>query len=228
MGKSLVDFLPAIGVGALTGGIGAAPFAAGDALAAQGAAGLLGSAGAEAAGYAMPSLLGNAALPTIAADGLGATGIAGLDEMMAKSTADALAGSGKGLMGDGVSIGNTIGADGLTANSFTGGYDALNGLDRLGQRIGGFVNDGNMMDVAKTGYQLSGQGQQQPQVAPKNVNQNIQRAPQSPQSPTSFSNNQSQFAPNFGVQDAMNQNMIDEQRRRAFAQKYGYTPNFGG
>lgn len=181
MGKNLMPVLGGLGIAglaAMTGGaslpgtLAAAEGAgaagavglggaglAGDALAAQGAAGLLGGAGAEAAGYGGASLLGGAS--GIAGGEIGSNGIVGLDEAMNASTQNAL-GAGRGFMGDGVSIGNTIEADGLTANSFTGGYDKLNGMERFGQRLQGMMDGGGSNNLSKA-FKFMKNGQQQPQ-----------------------------------------------------------------
>lgn len=116
---------PALGAAGGEAAMGAGLGLAGDALAAQGAAGLLGSAGAAAAGYGAP-----------AAIGLGAAG-------------------GTGAMGgtapfgnNGEFVGNTIESE-LSANPYTGGFDNLNGLERMGQRVSGFLDEGGMDTLGK-------------------------------------------------------------------------------
>ena len=158
MGKSLLPALiggaailgsgglatPAVGAGAAGGtaamGAGAA---AGNALAAQGAAGLLGSAGAAAAGYGAPAALGGSI-------GVGAAGNA------VPEAATASFGP------NGEFTGNTIASE-LSANPYTGGYDSLNGLERLGQRVGGFFDDGGFDKVNKFKGLFGGQEQPQQQ-----------------------------------------------------------------
>lgn len=160
MGKSLLPALlggaailgsgglaaPAVGAGAAGGtaamGAGAA---AGNALAAQGAAGLLGSAGAAAAGYGAPAAIGSAM-------GVGAAGNTGIDAATAS------------FGPNGEFTGNTIASE-LSANPYTGGYDSLNGLERMGQRVGGFFDDGGFDKVNKFKGLFGGQDQpqQQPQ-----------------------------------------------------------------
>ncbi len=165
MGKGLASLLiPAAAIGAtvLTGGAAAPALAgaagatgagaaattgaglglAGDALAAQGATGLLGGAGAAAAGYGAGVGTAASALGTGAAsEGLG---------------------SGMASYGpNGEYVGNTIASDGLSANSFTGGYDALNPLQRAGQRLGGMDFDGKGMQIAQKGMGMMQGGQPQ-------------------------------------------------------------------
>lgn len=145
---------PAIGAAGGTGAAGAGA-----------AAGLLGStAAANAAGYGAGAALGGAGtgLGVGAAGDIGATGIMGLDNAMALNTSDVL-GAGQGFMGDGLSIGKTIGSD-LVANPYTGGFDSLNGIERVGQRIGGFLDDGGMDTLGKVKGAFGGQ-QEQPQEA---------------------------------------------------------------
>lgn len=221
MGKSLLDIvkLGALGAtgyglyglaadGALAGTAaaeaGATAAGAGDALATQGATGLLGAGGAEAAGYGGTSALADAAtaLPEYAQYG---------------NPADNL-------------WGQTIANDGMTANAYTGGYDSMGTMGRLGQRVSGFVGDNmNNMGIAKQGMGLLN-GQQQPQQ-PQNINKqtNVMPRQQAPASPSSFvqANNQSNFAPNFGVQEALAR---QEELKRQMAQQAQYNnyPHFGG
>ena len=158
MGKSLLPALlggaailgsgglatPAVGAGAAGGtaamGAGAA---AGNALAAQGAAGLLGSAGAAAAGYGAPAAIGSAM-------GVGAAGNTGIDAATAS------------FGPNGEFTGNTIASE-LSANPYTGGYDSLNGLERVGQRVGGFFDEGGFDKVNKFKGLFGGQEQPQQQ-----------------------------------------------------------------
>jgi hypothetical protein len=176
MGKSLLPMLAGVGLAAATGGLSAAPTLgaaggagaagagaagaglaggaagaglgaggaglglAGDALAAQGAAGLLGSAGAAAAGYGAPVAAGIGA-----AGGTGAVG-------------------GTAPFGNnGEFVGNTIESE-LSANPYTGGFDNLNGIERIGQRIGGLLDDGGLDKLGKFKNAFGGQ-QEQPQEA---------------------------------------------------------------
>lgn len=159
MGKSLLPILAGVGLAAATGGLGAGAVGAaggtgaagagaagglglaGDALAAQGAAGLLGSAGATAAGYGMPTAMGAGAV-----GGVGASGI---------EPATAAFGP------NGEYSGSTIASE-LSPNSYTGGYDSLNGLERIGQRVGGLLDNGGMDSLGKLKGAFGGQ-QQQPQ-----------------------------------------------------------------
>jgi len=148
--------------GSLGAGAGAAGAASG-ALGAQGAAGLLGSAGATAAGY------GGATSALGGASALGA---------MAEPT--------QALMGDGVTMGNTIAADGMTANSYTGGYDALNGFERFGQRATGLLDgmtSSDKLNVATKGLNVF--GREQDTSKPQHLSQNVQR-PRAMTSPQSF------------------------------------------
>jgi hypothetical protein len=163
MGKELLPMLAGVGLAAATGGVGApsalgaaggtgaagagaaGALGAGNALAAQGAAGLLGSAGAAAAGYGAPMAAGLGA-----SGGAGAMG--GLD-----NAATATFGPNNEFTGQ------TIASE-LTANPYTGGFDNLGGLDRIGQRVSGFLDDGGMDTLGKFKNALGGQ-QEQPQQA---------------------------------------------------------------
>lgn len=191
--------------GATLAGADAAALGTGvDAMTAQGASGLLGASGAEAAGYGGTSALAGetaAALPEYAAYGPN-------NEFW----------------------GQTIANDGMTANAYTGGYDSMGTMGRLGQRVSGFVGDNmNNMGIAKQGMGLLN-GQQQPQQ-PQNINKqtNVMPRQQAPASPSSFvqANNQSNFAPNFGVQEALAR---QEELKRQMAQQAQYNnyPHFGG
>lgn len=139
-------FSPAVGAGAAGGTAAMGAGLAGDALAAQGAAGLLGSAGAAAAGYGAPVALGGGAL------GVGAAGNTGIDAATAS------------FGPNGEYTGNTIASE-LSANPYTGGYDSLNGLERAGQRIGGFFDDGGLDKLGK--FKGLFGGQEQPQEQPR-------------------------------------------------------------
>lgn len=157
MGKSLLPALiggaailgsgglatPAVGAGASGGTAAMGAGLAGDALAAQGAAGLLGSAGAAAAGYGAPAALGGSI-------GVGAAGNA------VPEAATASFGP------NGEFTGNTIASE-LSANPYTGGYDSLNGLERVGQRVGGFFDEGGFDKVNKFKGLFGGQEQPQQQ-----------------------------------------------------------------
>ncbi len=159
MGKNLLPMLAGVGLAAATGGIGAGAtgalgaaggtgaagagaLGAGNALAAQGAAGLLGGAGASAAGYGA------------GAGALGATGgaSAGLGD-----AATATFGPNNEFTGQ------TIASE-LTANPYTGGFDSLSGLERVGQRVSGFLDDGGLDTLGKFKNAFGGQ-QEQPQQA---------------------------------------------------------------
>jgi hypothetical protein len=159
MGKDLLPMLAGVGLAAATGGIGAGAsgalgaaggtgaagagaLGAGNALAAQGAAGLLGGAGATAAGYGAGAGLG--------ASG-GASAMGGLD-----NAATATFGPNNEFTGQ------TIASE-LTANPYTGGFDNLGGLDRIGQRVSGFLDDGGMDTLGKFKNAFGGQ-QEQPQA----------------------------------------------------------------
>jgi hypothetical protein len=127
-GFGLAGALPSLGAGAGTAGAGLGlTGAAGNALAAQGAAGLLGSAGATAAGYGAGT-----------AGALGATA----------------ANATQALMGDGVTMGNTITADGLTLNPLTGGYDAFNPLQRGFHALSNVDMGGKGMQIAQQGIKM--------------------------------------------------------------------------
>lgn len=155
MSKDLLPILAGVGLAGATGGLsglgaagvgaegGAAALGAGmagDALAAQGAAGLLGSAGAAAAGYAAPAM------------GVGASGIA-----------SGISNGGTAAFGNnGEFVGNTIESE-LTANPYTGGFDSLNGFERMGQRVGGLMDDGSFNKLGDIKRMIGGQQQQQPQ-----------------------------------------------------------------
>lgn len=158
---------PLLGAGAAGGtgaaGAGAAGLGmAGNALAAQGAAGLLGGAGAAAAGYGAP-----------VAGGLLSGGTAAMGgETLASNGLEA----GQGLMGDGVSVGNTIESE-MMANPYTGGFDNLNGFERVGQRVEGFMDGGGMDNLGKFKNAFAGQ-QQQPQQQPQNTEQSVSLAGQ--------------------------------------------------
>ena len=181
-GLDLTDLIPMAALGAATGGIGslgatagglgagsAATGAglgmAGDALAAQGAAGLLGTAGATAAGYAAPTAL-------------------------LSSAASALP-SGMASFGpNGEFTGPTIGSE-LNANPFTGGFDNKNIFGQTFDQITTGMNDKTLGDGlnATKGFMGRPQAPQQP----KNVQMNTSPRQQSPSSPASFvqlSNNQ--------------------------------------
>jgi hypothetical protein len=128
------------GAGAAGAGAGAGLGLAGDALAAQGAAGLLGSAGAAAAGYGAPVAAGIGA-----AGGTGAVG-------------------GTAPFGNnGEFVGNTIESE-LSANPYTGGFDNLNGIERIGQRVGGLLDDGGLDKLGKFKNAFGGQQEQAQQA----------------------------------------------------------------
>lgn len=120
-------------------------------LATQGATGLLGAAGANAAGYGAGAaqfggLLGGAAdsaIPTLTAD-------------TAEGTMTSF-GPNSEYFGKSITDGT-----GMTANAYTGGYDSLNGLERLGQRASGFMDDGGLGKINKFRQAFGGQ-QQQPE-----------------------------------------------------------------
>ena len=201
MGKDLLPILAGVGLAAATGGaaapaIGAAGgtgaagagaaagLGAGNALAAQGAAGLLGGAGATAAGYGAPMALS-------ASGGAGA--MSGLD-----NAATATFGPNNEFTGQ------TIASE-LTANPYTGGFDSLSGIDRVGQRISGFLDDGGMDTLGKV-KNAFGRQQEQPQQA-----QNTEvSAPVAPQE-------QQQGAMPFVYGQPQIQ-LTDEQKRRLLAQ----------
>jgi hypothetical protein len=160
MGKNLLPMLAGVGLAAATGGLsagasgalgaaggtgaaGAGALGAGNALAAQGAAGLLGGAGATAAGYGAPMALG--------ASG-GASAMGGLND-------SAMATFGP----NNEYTGQTIASE-LTANPYTGGFDNLSGIDRIGQRVSGFLDDGGTDTLSKFKNAFGGQ-QEQPQKA---------------------------------------------------------------
>lgn len=179
----------AAGAGAATGagllGAGAVG-TAGGALAAQGAAGLLGGAGAAAAGY-----------------GAGAAG-AGLAGAAASELPSGMAAYGP----NGEYTGATIANDGMSANSLTGGYDALNPLQRGMQRLGGMdFNKG--MKMAKSGTDLMGNPQYQ--QGPQNVSSNAQVAPRQQQMPQGSFADSSNMSP-------------EEIKRRSWLQNLG-NPN---
>jgi hypothetical protein len=194
--------------GASLAGADAAALGAGgvDAMTAQGATGLLGASGAEAAGYGSAAsnaaLAGNAAAST-------------LPEYAAYGPNNEF-------------WGQTIANDGMTANAYTGGYDSMGTMGRLGQQVSGFVGDTNNMGIAKQGMGLLN-GQQQPQQ-PQNINKqtNVMPRQQAPSSPSSFvqGNNQSNFAPNFGVQEALARK--EELQRQMAQAQYNNYPHFGG
>ena len=198
MGKSLLPLLAGVGLAGVTGGLaapavgaaggeaamGAGLGLAGDALAAQGAAGLLGSAGAAAAGYGAPAALGIGA-----AGGTGAVG--GLND-------SAIASFGP----NGEYSGNTIASE-LSANPYTGGYDNLNRLERIGQRVGGFLDDGGLDTLGKLKGAFNSP-QQQPQAQDREISgQPVQSQPEQQGSVP--------FVYGQGVQ------LTDEQKRRLYA-----------
>ena len=192
--------------GATLAGADAAALGTGvDAMTAQGASGLLGASGAEAAGYGGTSALAGetaAALPEYAAYGPN-------NEFW----------------------GQTIANDGMTANAYTGGYDSMGTMGRLGQRVSGFVGDNmNNMGIAKQGMGLlNGQQAQQPQNINKQTN--VMPRQQALSSPSSYvaSSNNGEIAPNynFGVQEALAKK---EELKRQMAQQAQYNnyPHFGG
>lgn len=206
MGKELLPMLAGVGLAAATGGIGApsalgaaggtgaagagalgagASLGAGNALAAQGAAGLLGGAGATAAGYGAPMALG-------ASGGAGAMG--GLD-----NAATATFGPNNEFTGQ------TIASE-LTANPYTGGFDSLNGIERVGQRIGGFLDDGGMDTLGKFKNALGGQQEQPQQAQNTEVSGGAVAQQEQPQGQM----------PNVYGQPAIQ--LTDEQKRRLLAQ----------
>lgn len=209
MGKDLLPIIAGVGLAAATGGLGAGAsgalgaaggtgaagagaagaLGAGNALAAQGAAGLLGGAGATAAGYGA----GAGAAGLSASGGAGAMG--GLD-----NAATATFGPNNEFTGQ------TIASE-LTANPYTGGFDSLNGLERAGQRISGFLDDGGMDTLGKFKNALGGQ-QEQPQQAQNTEVSGGAVAQQEPQP-------QGQM-PNVYGQPAIQ--LTDEQKRRLLAQ----------
>ena len=147
------------GAGAAAGaaGLGEGALAAGttDALAAQGAAGLLGSAGAEAAGYG--SLLGAGGLPEVAAVADQAT-----PAMTAEVNGQPMTAFGDSGQYWGQSI--TDGT-GMTPNAYTGGYDSLGGMDRVGQRVGSLFDGNNNTNLSKI-FKFNQNGQQPQQARP--------------------------------------------------------------
>lgn len=208
MGKSLLPMLAGVGLAAATGGLstgatsalgaaggtgaaGAGALGAGNALAAQGAAGLLGGAGATAAGYGAPM-----------AAGLGASGGAGA---MGGLNDSAMATFGP----NNEYTGQTIASE-LTANPYTGGFDNLSGLDRIGQRVSGFLDDGGMDTLGKFKNAFGGQ-QEQPQQA-QNTEISAPVAPQEPQAQGQMPNVYGQPAIQF----------TDEQKRRLMQQGLMY------
>jgi hypothetical protein len=158
---------------------------AGDALAAQGAAGLLGGAGAAAAGYGAPAAIGLGA-----SGGIGASGV---------EPATATFGPNNEYTG------NTIASE-LSPNSYTGGYDNLNGLERIGQRVGGLLDDGGMDTLGKFKNAFGGQ-QEQPQQAQNKEISGGAVAPQEPQA-------QGQMPYVYGQPGVQ---LTDEQKRRLYA-----------
>jgi hypothetical protein len=73
-------------------------------------------------------------------------------------------------------LGQTIEASGLTPNAYTGGYDALNGVQRFGQQFGDVLsqaNSGGLNKVLMNGFQqglkASLQPQQQAAARPANI-----------------------------------------------------------
>lgn len=214
MGKSLLPVLAGAGLIAATGGLGA-PAAlgaaggagaagagaagaglglAGDALAAQGAAGLLGSAGAAAAGYGAPVTAGLGA-----AGGTGAGAIAG-------DAASEVASSPVGLFGpDNEYVGKTIASE-LSPNAYTGGYDSLNGMERIGQRVSGFLDEGGLNDIGKLKNAFGGQQEQPQEAQNREVSGGaVAQQPEQPQGAIPFVYGQPQVQ------------FTDEQKRRLFA-----------
>jgi hypothetical protein len=129
-------------------------------------------------------------------------------------------------------VGADITADGLTHNAFTGGYDGMGMIGRVGQRLGSAFDGmsmGDQLGLANKGLNMM--NPQQPQQAPKNIVSNVQAPPQpqSPQSPGSFADASGIIAPNYGVQGQLQQKQAaDEERRRLFQSQYGYTPFYRG
>lgn len=204
MGKSLLPLIAGVGLAAATGGLGA-PAAlgaaggtgaagagaaglglAGDALAAQGAAGLLGGAGAAAAGYGAPAALG-----------LGAAGGAGASAGLSDAATASFGPNGE-------YTGNTIASE-LSANPYTGGYDSLNGIGRIGQRVSGFLDEGGTDALGKFKNAFGGQQEQPQQPQNREISgQPVQSQPQQQgQAPFVYGQPQVQ--------------LTDEQKRRLFA-----------
>lgn len=138
---------------------GAGALGATDALAAQGAAGLLGSAGAEAAGMGGGGLLAGGMSPI--AESAGAD-IAPMTQEVNGATQTGFQGlDGQQYFGNSITDGT-----GMTPNSYTGGYDSMNGVERMGQRVSGLL-DGEGGGNNNLGRMLKAtqQNQQQPQQA---------------------------------------------------------------
>lgn len=169
MGKSLLKTIAPIALGATglgmagmlpsLGALGSAGAAgtASGALGAQGAAGLLGSAGATAAGYGAPAM----------ASGLASAGTAAFGA-------------------NGEFMGKTIESE-LSKNMFTGGYDNLNPLQRIGQSVEGFMSGDNGSKLAKLGVHMMSQGGgTQGAASHTNIKQAMHPTTSSPTSPASF------------------------------------------
>ena len=143
MGKSILPIALGLGAAAMLGPAGAAIAAPGTVGAGATGAGLLG-AGATGAG----ALGSTAGLGTAfgSADMLAAANVANNVANVAP-LASGITGATEGAlppmledpnmmpMADG-SYGLRLEASGMTPNSFTGGYDSLNGFERFGQKIG--------------------------------------------------------------------------------------------
>lgn len=184
MGDFIQEAAPLAGIAAL---IASGGTAAPEVLAAEGAGagtaaggGLLGGgmfgAAPQIAG-ALPAIapVEEAAIPALtAADGAGGTmtafGPSG--EYWGKAITD----TGAGSMG-------------LTPNAYTGGFDSLNGIQRIGQRIGG------AMDGMSNGFKLPNMPQQTPTqrtLAPAMPKQPLVKAPVDNSASYPYGNNASQ------------------------------------
>ena len=122
---------------------------AGDTAAEGAAGGLLGSTGTDMAANAAAEGLGGGAFGSadmLAQNALG-TGLAATDAASAapltKLEADGTTSTAFGPNGEYFGKSITDGT-GMTANSYTGGYDSLNGAQRLGQRAQGLLDNSSL------------------------------------------------------------------------------------
>lgn len=228
MGSALKWALP-IGLGATGFGLaGMGPLAGvlgGDAAA---------TAGAEAAAGGLLNPITTEGFGTANMFGLGgpAFGGAGVAETAANAVIpnlqDPLIQNG---LWDGVGpIPNTIESAGLKLNPYTGGYDSLNGLQRFGQRLDGWLGSNvstankGPMDLAQQGLKFMNGNQQQPQM-PKNVNSTVSampRGPVSPSAPGSFQDSANIGSVEPRLSSIGQQQSDEEKQRQMYLNMLGY------
>lgn len=192
---SILPLAAGVGLASITGGA-SAPLTGAGALGGEAA---MAGATANTLGAGAGLLSGAGTAPSL---GIGASGIAG----GAGAIGGDVASSPVGLFGpNNEYVGQTIGSE-LTPNAYTGGYDSLNGLERIGQRVGGFMDDGGFDKLGKMKSMFGGQQQpQQPQAQNKEISGGAVQQPQQEPQPMTQVYGQPQIQ------------LTDEQRRMMMA-----------